>query len=119
MILRNQRGYCGWDCVSLAVIGCTDTEPPVNARRVAERGELVGGPSALGEVGDFLLQNDHIRVVIQDKGFSRGFGIYGGSLIDVDLVRPTKPGTSAGGRGKTNSVNSFPSLFYRLWCRTA
>ena len=26
-------------------------------------------------------------VVVQDKGFSRGFGIYGGSIIDADLVR--------------------------------
>ena len=67
--------------------------------------------SALGEVGDFLLQNDHIRVVIQDKGFSRGFGIYVGSLIDVDLVRPTKPGTSAGGRGKDQFGELFPVAF--------
>ena len=40
-------------------------------RRVATRVDLIGGPSALGEIGDFLLENDKIGVIIQDKGFSR------------------------------------------------
>ena len=71
---------------------CDAPTPPATARQVMSRDELIGGPTALGEVGDFLLENDKIRVVIQGPGFSRGFGVYGGSLIDADLQRPTATG---------------------------
>ena len=66
--------------LALAAFGCQEVTPAATARRVATRTELIGGPSALGEVGDYLLENDHLRVIVQDKGFSRGFGVYGGSL---------------------------------------
>jgi hypothetical protein len=82
-----------------------------NARQVALREELVGGPNALGEVGDYLLENDQIRVVIQGPGFSRGFGVYGGSLIDADLVRPKTPGDALGGKGLDLFGEMFPVFF--------
>lgn len=81
------------------------------AKQVATRSELIGGPGALGEVGDFLLENDQIRVVIQNKGFSRGFGVYGGSLIDADLVRPLPPGRQDGGLGRDQFGEMFPLFF--------
>ncbi len=82
------------------------------AFRVTSRAQLIGGPNALGEVGDFLLENEKIRIVIQDEGFSRGFGVFGGSLIDADLVRPgTGPGDSSGGLGKDNFGEMFPAFF--------
>lgn len=95
----------------LAVSGCQDPAPASTARRVATRTELIGGPSALGEVGDYLLENDQIRVVVQDKGFSRGFGVYGGSLIDIDRRRQVDPGTSAGGLGRDQFGELFPVAF--------
>ncbi len=81
------------------------------ARQVATRGELIGGPGALGEVGDYLLENDKIRVVIQGPGFSRGFGVYGGSLIDADLVRPVPSGSQLGGQGRDQFGELFPIFF--------
>ena len=81
------------------------------ARRVELRNELVGGPRALGEVGDFLLENDQVRAVIQAPGFSRGFGIYGGSLIDLDLRRAREAGNSAGGSGRDALGELFPAFF--------
>jgi hypothetical protein len=93
------------------VSACQEAGQKAQAKRVGSRTELIGGPSALGEVGDFLLENEHIRVVIQDKGFSRGFGIHGGSLIDIDRVRATEGGTSAGGRGRDQFGEMFPIAF--------
>ncbi len=98
--------------------GCSEAEPQARARRVASRGELIGGPSALGEIGDFVLENDKIRVVIQDGGekdgkeqFSRGFGVYGGSLIDADRVRPLPEGGLEGQAGRDQFGEMFPIFF--------
>ncbi len=92
--------------------GCQDAATErSNARRVSSRADLIGGPGALGEVGDYLLENDQIRVVIQDKGFSRGFGVHGGSLIDADLVRASGPGNSDGGTGRDQFGELFPLFF--------
>ena len=96
----------------LVVAACDKGERSAAARRVATRTDLIGGPSALGEVGDFLLENDKIRVIIQDKGFSRGFGVYGGSLIDADRVRPMQPGDVDGGHGRDVFGEFFPVAFF-------
>ena len=89
-------------------LGCDET-PKSSARRVATRVDLVGGPSALGELGDFVLENNKIRIVIQDKGFSRGFGVYGGSLIDADRARVIPEGNTSGGRGQDQFGELFPA----------
>ena len=96
------------------LFGCQDTDPKASARRIATRTELIGGPSALGEVGDFIIENNRIRIVVQDKGFSRGFGIYGGGLIDVDRVRGSSmKQRPARGEDGISSVNCFPLLSFR------
>ena len=95
----------------LVFTACESVKPQSAARKVATRTDLIGGPSALGEIGDFLLENDKIRVIIQDKGFSRGFGVYGGSLIDADRVRPTRPGDADGGQGRDVFGEFFPISF--------
>ena len=92
--------------------GCSsDDTLSVNARRVQTRADLVGGPSALGELGDVVMENNRVKVVIQDKGFSRGFGVYGGGLIDADLVRPVAPGNSDGVIGRDSFGELFPIFF--------
>ena len=91
--------------------GCQKTEGHSTAKRITTRNELIGGPSALGEVGDFLLENNRIRVIIQDKGFSRGFGIYGGGLIDVDRVRAVNEPTAGAGQGRDQFGELFPIAF--------
>lgn len=96
-----------------APAACKKDPGPALARQITNRADLIGGPGALGEVGDYLLQNDQIRLIIQGEGFSRGFGIYGGGLIDADLVRPDAAGSSAGGDGFDNFSEMFPGLFLR------
>jgi hypothetical protein len=85
----------------------------VVAKQIQSRSDLIGGPHALGEVGDYLLANEQIRVIVQGEGFSRGFGLYGGSLIDADLQRPETFGDSSGGTGKDSFSELFPGLFLK------
>lgn len=93
-------------------VSCADeSELTADARRVTTRQDLVGGPSALGELGDFVLENDRVKMIIQDKGYSRGFGVYGGGLIDADRKRPVAPGTSDGGQGRDSFGELFPIYF--------
>ena len=42
---------------------------------------------------------------------SRGFGVHGGSLIDIDRVRATQAGDTAGGRGADQFGELFPIAF--------
>lgn len=106
-----RAALAGLACAALLAVGCDDAEPQAQARRIDTRSELIGGPSALGEVGDYLLENNQIRVVVQDKGFSRGFGVYGGGLIDIDRQRAVAPGGPAGGNGRDRFGELFPIAF--------
>lgn len=77
---------------------------PSYARRAANQQDLVGGPGAIGAVGDYLLGNGEIRVVVQDQGWSRGFGVFGGGLVDADRIG------GAPGEGRDNFGEFFPAL---------
>ncbi|MFT3837551.1 MAG: CehA/McbA family metallohydrolase [Myxococcaceae bacterium] len=72
----------------LLALSCSTKPARSNAFKATSRTQLVGGKRALGEVGDYVLSNSVIHAVVQDVGFSRGFGAFGGSLIDLDMVRP-------------------------------
>lgn len=58
-----------------------------SAKLIENAAELVGGPNAAGIVGDYLLENDKIRVVIQRPYRHIGAAPYGGTIIDADLKR--------------------------------
>lgn len=87
----------------LALVAC-DASPHARAQRIGKLEEAIGGPHAIGRVGDFILENDQIRIVVADTGVAHGdqiatFGrvntTFGGSLVDADLQR-------VGGDGKGN-----------------
>ncbi len=65
---------------------------------------LIGGPLAQGRVGDILLQNDKIRVVIQKPRRNSGVALYGGNIIDADVMR------AAGEAGHDNFGMTFPMI---------
>jgi hypothetical protein len=55
---------------------------------VTQPAQLIGGPVARGRLGDVLLANDRIQVIIQQPGRSMfGIGTYGGNIIDADRQR--------------------------------
>lgn len=99
--------------LGLVVAGSCAEGHRVTVKQVQSRADLIGGPGALGDIGDYLLANDQIRLIIQGDGYSRGFGIYGGSLIDADLQRPSVVGDSNGGTGRDNFSELFPALFLK------
>ena len=91
--------------LSLVTLGltCNSAKPPpldlvllagqARAGKVTKTTELIGGPVAFGRVGDvWKLYNSKVRFLIQDVGTAVGLSLYGGNLIDADLVRPGDDG---------------------------
>lgn len=81
----------------LAAPGCNDYTPDEEGAGPAQRlllakvveseDELIGGPSARGGLGDFLIQNDKVRFIIGGKRQTFMGGVFGGTLLDADRVR--------------------------------
>lgn len=55
---------------------------------ITDESQLIGGPVAHGKVGDILLRNDKIRVIIQGPAKYPQSCPFGGVIIDADIVRP-------------------------------
>ncbi len=49
--------------------------------------DAIGGPLAGAVVGDVLVANDRIRVVLQKPGRALALNPYGGNIVDADVVR--------------------------------
>ncbi|HWM84832.1 MAG TPA: carboxypeptidase regulatory-like domain-containing protein, partial [Kofleriaceae bacterium] len=95
---------------SLCLTCAPDRAPRARADRISAREQLIGGPKALGDIGDFLLENEHIRVVIEDKGPGRSVTVFGGSLLDADLVRPNSDGV----RGNDQLTELLPTFLFEV-----
>ncbi len=65
---------------------------PARARRITRSEELIRGPLAHGRIGDYLLENDLARFIIQDIGKRDLYsvGAFGGNIIDAELT--SRPG---------------------------
>ncbi|MBI2895776.1 MAG: CehA/McbA family metallohydrolase [Deltaproteobacteria bacterium] len=87
-----------------------DRPSQLRAFQVTSRGELVGGPGAIGEVDDWVLENDQIRLVISNVGNSWGPGLFGGSIIDADLARPQVRFSNARGLDQFSEVFPMTNL---------
>lgn len=62
---------------------CVDPAKRASAR-VAVAGDLLTGPLARGVPGDYVLENEHLRVIIQQPGRQwLSIGTFGGNIIDV------------------------------------
>jgi len=87
-----------------------------SARIIESADELIGGEAADARLGDTLMANDKIRVVIQQPGRIIGPNPFGGALIDADLVHPG-PGNDKFGKmatffnfGRTVNVDTVEVL---------
>ncbi|HVO30918.1 MAG TPA: CehA/McbA family metallohydrolase, partial [bacterium] len=76
----------------------------VAARQISNSADLIGGPRGEGRVGDFLLTNDHVRIIVSAAQNAVGFDVFGGALLDADIVRP------AGEPGGDRFGEAFPSV---------
>ena len=71
--------------------GCSRERPrlegKVHARVITRKSELIGGEAAQGRIGDVLMYNSKIRVIIQGVDRTIGPGPFGGTIIDADIMR--------------------------------
>lgn len=95
-------------CCLVACAREVEQEDQLLAKKTESALELIGGPAALSQVGDYLLKNDKIRFVIGGPEHSWSFGIFGGSVIDADLVRSEGPFQD--GTGKDAFGELFPTV---------
>lgn len=64
------------------------------AKKIDAAGDLLQGDSASGRVGDFLLKNDLIQVVVQGPDRHIQPNPFGGAIVDADIIRPAGEATS-------------------------
>ena len=63
---------------SAVLSSCNSGDDLLRAKVIENRAELVGGPVAMADIGDFLLENDQVRVAILRAIDSPGPGVFGG-----------------------------------------
>ncbi|MDG2271124.1 MAG: carboxypeptidase regulatory-like domain-containing protein [Halioglobus sp.] len=69
--------------------GSATPQSPVSAR-VATDADLLSGPLARGVAGDYVLENEHLRIIIQQPGRQwLSIGTFGGNIIDVSVKDST------------------------------
>jgi hypothetical protein len=73
------------------------------AVRIERTEDLIGGQFAASAPGDFLLENDRIRVAVGQPGRELAHIPFGGTILDADLKRP--PGEP--GRDQLGKVGMF------------
>jgi hypothetical protein len=77
---------------------CPASDAPfARGKRLESLDQAPGGQNGQARVGDFLLENDQVRAVIEQGGISVLPTDVGGTLIDLDLNRPQ--GLLRSGRG--------------------
>lgn len=90
-------GRCEVDLAATGFFSTVGTG--ASAKQISQSSELIGGPSASGEVGDFLLANDRVRVIVERPLRLIAPQPYGGIIVDADLKRPAEtPGADQLGR---------------------
>lgn len=80
----------GFLLLALSCGGCQTPAPEARVYRVETLDQTIGGLAATGGVGDYVLENDKIRVLIHGRPGGGGTGTstgFGGSILDADLQR--------------------------------
>jgi hypothetical protein len=88
--------------------GCAQEGGFARAVKMESLQDGIGGPKALAQPGDFLLENDRIRITILDARPSMGPHTSGASVADADLQR-ADPRYSQG-RGLDQLGEMFPTV---------
>jgi len=88
------------------LLGCAEKREWVRAVQVTRQDELIGGPSAKGKIGDFLIENDQLRAVVAGNGPTWAAGVFGGGLVDLDRARWRA--TERNGNGWDSFSETFP-----------
>lgn len=89
-------GRCEVDLEALGHFGNVGTG--ATAALIDDPSQLIGGEFAQGRLGDFILANDQLRVIVQKPTRTIAPIPYGGSIIDADLKRESAEGRDAFGK---------------------
>src|SRR5437764_6587460 len=86
-------------CAALPPPVCLGT-PALRVARIGDEAERVFGPKSLAGPGDFVLENDRVRVVLDAPEHPHGLGPTGGAILDL---APLATASSTGG-DQTNTI---------------
>ena len=76
----------GWDNLSDEL-----GEGEVRAGQISAENELIGGPRAKGEIGDYKIYNSKIELIIRNPEHpGTSLSSYSGALVDADRARPAE-----------------------------
>jgi hypothetical protein len=76
--------------------GAPDPTGQVRVFEATDRSQLAGGVSAMGQVGDYVLENDQVRFVVEaDRRRMHGCP-WGGNIIDAEALSPGAGGDILG-----------------------
>ena len=92
--------------IAPGIPACNSGDSLLRAKQIETPHEVVGGPVSVAIVGDFLLENDQIRVAILGSRDSPAPGVFGGSIVDIDLRRPRIGDEN--GQGFDRFAETFP-----------
>lgn len=96
----------------LALLGTLLLSAPVSAATSAYQAtspaQLLNGAPAQGQVGDFVLENDHIIIVISALGHVTHYGENGGTVIDASIQE-----------NRTDALDELYTYFDDDWPRQA
>ncbi|MDE0882978.1 MAG: hypothetical protein OSB21_10320, partial [Myxococcota bacterium] len=97
---------------ALFSVACESPDKPfAELLKVTDRAQLIGGPGAQGAVGDYLLHNDKIRVIIHGRAGNTGSSTtFGATILDADLQRPQTEFGGAMGRDSLFELGPLVSL---------
>ncbi|HLL20563.1 MAG TPA: carboxypeptidase regulatory-like domain-containing protein, partial [Kofleriaceae bacterium] len=103
-----------------ALCACGDAAPRSTAFRIGSLGDVIGGPHAIGTIGDYMIENDQVRFIIADTGvdtqdpskttYGRVNTTFGGTLVDADLRRPG----GGGGKGNDQLAELLPGFLFTV-----
>jgi len=96
---------------ALFLLASCTSDSGSSAYRITSADQLIGGPAADAWVGDFLLENEHIRAAVlsercesdPEQGVlcsTPGPGLFGGTLVDIDLKRGHSREGAGGGQDR-------------------
>jgi len=92
--------------LAVSATACNDGAPFARAYPIENRAQAIGGVAALTDLGDYIIENDKIRIGIPQQGNSTGPGVFGGGIMDADVQRPQA--RFRNGKGKDQISELFP-----------
>jgi hypothetical protein len=90
------------------ILGCQESQIHSSAYLVTDLDETIGGPKGVLHVGDYVIQNDRIRIGITGPRPSMAPHTFGGGLLDADLNRNSPQYSS--GHGNDLMAEVFPTV---------